>query len=61
MKKPKVTSSSSRRTGSGEPSALVCVGCGIRLKPSEVYACAECLDLWTLTDPHFDMTGGDDE
>lgn len=60
MKNGNETGQLNQPTGAGEPSALACAGCGTALKPSEVYACSECLDFWLLTDPAYDMTGEDD-
>lgn len=47
-------------TGAGEPSASVCAGCSSALKPTEVYACSECLDFWLMTDPN-GLMGVDDD
>uniref|UniRef100_UPI0036F23837 protein NinF n=1 Tax=Pantoea piersonii TaxID=2364647 RepID=UPI0036F23837 len=48
-------------TGVGEPSALLCAGCGTQLLDTEVYACTSCLDLWMLLDPNFRLTGETDD
>ena len=47
-------------TGAGEPSALLCAGCSALLKPTEVYACSECLEFWRMTDPN-GLMGVDDD
>lgn len=54
------TTQSSQPTGDGGQSASVCVGCGISLKPSEVYACTDCLNFWLMSDPN-GLMGEDDE
>ena len=60
MKNTNGTSQSNLPTGDGEQCASVCVGCGVQLLDTEVYACGSCLDLWLLLDPNFDMTGEND-
>ncbi len=54
------TTQSSQPTGDGALSASACVGCGISLKPFEVYACTDCLNFWLMSDPN-GLTGEDDE
>ena len=56
----KETSQSNQHTGAGEQSASVCAGCSSALKPTEVYACSECLDFWLMTDPN-GLMGVDNE
>ncbi|WP_158639834.1 protein NinF [Pantoea ananatis] len=51
---------SSQPTGDGGQSATACVGCGISLKPFEVYACSDCLNFWLMSDPN-GLMGEDDE
>ncbi|WP_210461696.1 protein NinF [Pantoea ananatis] len=51
---------SSQPTGDGVQSAIACVGCGISLKPFEVYACTDCLNFWMMSDPN-GLMGEDDE
>lgn len=53
-------SRSSQPTGDGALSATACVGCGISLKPFEVYACTDCLNFWLMSDPN-GLMGDDDE
>ncbi|WP_078829181.1 protein NinF [Pantoea ananatis] len=54
------TTQSSQPTGDGAQSATACVGCGISLKPFEVYACTDCLNFWLMSDPN-GLMGEDDE
>jgi len=54
------TSRSSQPTGDGVQYAIACVGCGISLKPFEVYACTDCLNFWLMSDPN-GLMGEDDE
>jgi len=46
------TTQSSLPTGDGGQSVSACVGCGISLKPFEVYACTDCLNFWLMSDPN---------
>jgi len=43
------TTQSSQPTGDGVQSATAYVGCGISLKPFEVYACTDCLNFWLMS------------
>ncbi|KAB0556205.1 hypothetical protein F7Q90_08490 [Pantoea stewartii subsp. stewartii] len=54
------TTQSSQPTGDGGQSVIACVGCGISLKPFEVYACTDCLNFWLMSDPN-GLMGEDDE
>ncbi len=54
------TTQSSQPIGDGGQSATACVGCGINLKPFEVYACTDCLNFWLMSDPN-GLMGGDDD
>lgn len=56
----KETDQLNQPTGAGEQSALLCAGCSAPLKPTEVYACSECLDFWLMTDPN-GLMGVDDD
>lgn len=38
----------------------LCANCGIPLSPDECHVCDECAAFYEMTDPHADMTGGDD-
>ncbi len=43
-----------------QPADPLCAECGIPLSPDEAHCCDDCAAFFEMTDPHSDMTGGDD-
>ncbi|WP_158784126.1 DUF2116 family Zn-ribbon domain-containing protein [Pantoea sp. BAV 3049] len=37
-----------------------CADCGMALSDDETWCCADCAEFYEMTDPNFEMAGGED-